>query len=336
MSPALIVDTQDAALARLISAGLEAVAKRLADQMRSPIPAAQRLVEHSAAYRGKMVRPSVAILSGLAATPPSEARFEPLDLPNDLVTVAGVVELIHLATLVHDDVLDEADVRRGSPTICNMAGNEAAVMLGDYLIARAFHLCSQIDDQRIALRVGEITSQVCEGELLQLANRGNWAMDERTYDEIIERKTAALIAVGCELGAAVSGAPRAATGALWRFGLAIGKAFQVQDDLLDLTASKATIGKPVGRDAEKGKPTLAIIRYLEGLAPAERSRTIAALESGDPGLASKLDDAGALDAARAAAEALVDDAKGELGTLPDSPARTQLAAMADAVVHRER
>jgi octaprenyl-diphosphate synthase len=217
-----------------------------------------------------------------------------------------------------------------------MAGNEAAVMLGDYLIARSFHLCSQIDDQSTALRVGEVTSQVCEGEILQLANRGKWSMDERTYFEIIERKTAALIAVGCELGAAVSGASRETASALWRFGLAIGKAFQVQDDLLDLTASQAAIGKPVGRDAEKGKPTLAIIRYLDGLDAEARPDAIRAIESGDPNVAGTLRDAGAIDSARHTAQAIIEEAKGELARLPQTPARDQLSAMADAVVDRDR
>src|SRR5690606_15356535 len=116
------------------------------------------------------------------------------------------VEMIHVATLVHDDVLDEAAVRRQRPTISKLCGNEAAVILGDYLISSAFHLCSSLGDQRVALRVGEITTQVCEGELLQLHHRHDCALDEMTYFEIIRRKTASLIGVACEQGAAFSGA----------------------------------------------------------------------------------------------------------------------------------
>src|SRR5690606_17219672 len=120
--------------------------------------------------------------------------------------LATVVEMVHMATLVHDDILDDAQMRRRGATINHLSGNEAAVMLGDYLISHAYHLCSSLDDQAVSRAVARTTNTVCEGELLQLANRGNGELDERTYFEIIRRKTASLCGLCCRLGASLAGA----------------------------------------------------------------------------------------------------------------------------------
>jgi octaprenyl-diphosphate synthase len=281
-----------------------------------------------------MLRPRLVVVCGLAAAP---------DRPigDDHVTVGAVCEMIHMATLVHDDVLDDAATRRRGQTVNGLHGNEAAVMLGDYLIASSYHLCSQMDSQKIALLVGHISMTMCAGELLQLSHRGDYSLDEPTYFEIVARKTGGLVALACRLGAACSGAPEDTCRRLERFGDRVGIAFQIQDDLLDLTGAPSALGKPVGKDLEKGKLTLPLIHHLGSVGPAERGRSLRLLDrvsAGDAGAASEL--AGALRAggsiayARTAAAELVSQAQAELKPLPDSDAKRHLTAMADAVVTR--
>ena len=229
------------------------------DQLDSDLPCVDELCRYIERYRGKMLRPTLVLLSGLAA---GSRGCVPEAITRGHITVAAVVEMIHIATLVHDDVLDESDTRRGGATVNRLEGNETAVIFGDYLISQAFHLCSTLESQATALRIGRITSTVCEGEMLQLANRHNTELTERDYAAIIERKTASLIAVACELGARHGGAADALAGRMGRFGLDLGAAFQIQDDLLDFVGERAIVGKDLGKDLEKGKPTLPVIHFL--------------------------------------------------------------------------
>lgn len=305
-------------------------------------------------YRGKMLRPAMTVLSGLAAAPePDEDRAE------RLARLAAVVEMIHVATLVHDDVLDEANVRRQRPTIRALRGNEAAVILGDYLISVAFHLCSSLEDQTVALRIGDVTSRVCSGELLQLSHRQSVALDEQTYREIIERKTASLIGVACEQGARLAGGPVEAQRALREFGVRLGVAFQIQDDLLDLVGDEAVVGKSVGKDLEKGKLTLPVIHHLAVAEPDRRRASLAlmraawtgeALHGPAPGsvagtatlvdarreLRLALDETGSLEYAADAADRSLGCAKAALAGLPESGAVALLHELAEATAGRQR
>lgn len=324
-----------ASVAALIGPALGAVADRIAGQLRSDLPEVEALCRHVERYRGKMLRPTLVLLSGMAA-----GRGTPTP---DHITIGAVLETIHIATLVHDDVLDEADVRRQAPTVNRLRGNDTAVILGDYLLARSFHLCSGLDSQRVALRVGEVTGIVCEGEMLQLSRRGDALLDERTYFDIVERKTAALIGAACELGAAASGADAGTGERMYGYGLKLGVAFQIVDDLLDLVGDQRVVGKSLGKDLEKGKPTLPLIHHLRSAAPDSHShRCIRALIEGSAGeivgageVPAMLDATGSIAYARGVAGELVNEAKALLAPLPDSPARACLAAMADAVVRRE-
>jgi octaprenyl-diphosphate synthase len=238
-------------------------------------------------------------------------------------------------------VLDEADERRQAETVNRIKGNEVAVILGDYLIARAFHLCSTLDSQRIALRVGEVTGVVCEGEMLQLSRRGDPSLAERTYFDIIERKTAALIGVACELGAAASGADPATQRRMYDFGVKLGNAFQIVDDLLDLVGDQRVVGKSLHKDLEKGKMTLPVIHHLRSVPPSAPSRVL--IESMIRGevapdaeaVARALDTTGSLAYSRRTATDLVTEARALLATLPESPARQLMHALAEAVVSRE-
>ena len=207
-------------------------------------------------YQGKMLRPSLLLMSWKSVCS-SESNIE------DVRKAAAVFELIHLATLVHDDVLDEAALRRGGHTVNYLQGNEMAVMLGDYLLSSAYHLCSTIGNLELNTLLGEITTTVCSGEISQLTHRGNLKLSQDDYYTIINNKTAVLIAGCCLVGAMLGGGSQNQIEALKGFGERLGVAFQVRDDLLDLMCSTSTIGKPSQRDFEKGKPTLPLILYLK-------------------------------------------------------------------------
>ncbi len=319
-----------AGVAASIGEGLERVSRIFDRHLVSDLPPVNQLCSHVERYRGKMLRPTLVLACGMAAGGVTETHD----------TLAAVCEMVHMATLVHDDVLDEADTRRRGQTVNRLRGNEAAVILGDYLIASAFSLCASLDDQRFSLAIGRASSTMCAGELLQLHHRGDFSLDEPTYFEIVDRKTAELIACACELGAAASGLDSRAAGVFAEFGRDLGVAFQIQDDLLDLTADERIVGKSVGKDLEKGKATLPVIHCLAASDAASRARLLTLLA--DPGeaphardeLAAAVRRTGSLDHARNAAESLVARARQRLSGVPESPARTLLGLMADAAVSR--
>ncbi|HYF13617.1 MAG TPA: polyprenyl synthetase family protein [Phycisphaerales bacterium] len=290
----------------------------------------QALLTHVERYRGKMLRPSLVVLSSLACAPDT-------DVPEGAITAAAVVEMVHMATLVHDDVLDEADLRRDGPTINHLRGNEAAVMLGDYLLASAYALCSSIPQREAAVIVARASVTTCAGELLQLHHRADEGLDEATYLDIIAKKTGDLIGASAEVGAIVADAPIARRTALRRFGVHLGMAFQIRDDLLDLLSSDADLGKPAGRDAALGKATLPLIHHLRAADPATRSKTLSAARGGDrTALRNALEATGSLAYARETATDLVRRAKHGLAPVTASPARDFLLVAADAVLTRNR
>lgn len=385
-----------AAVADRLQEELRVVEELFERQLASDLPAVNALCRHVERYRGKMLRPTLVLLTGMAAAgtaasapdghakpplgpaaTPALGRGNALSLAgeeadggggrgagaehrrgrtaarldsNDLAredpqlpeqghrhrVVAAVVEMIHMATLVHDDVLDEAEVRRQGATVNHLRGNEVAVMLGDFLISNAFHLCSTLGDPSINLFLGETTNTLCEGELVQLHHRENLSLDEATYFEIVRRKTAVLVGGCCRLGASLAGAPPRLVEAMRGFGSALGVAFQIQDDLLDLAGRPDVVGKTLGRDLEKGKLTLPLILHLAAATPQERSAAIDLIERREAAtLLARLQEEGAVAAARRRAEELVEAGKRELELLPPTPARELLSAMADAVVARE-
>lgn len=240
-----------------LSCELELVSDAMATHMRCGHGAVNELCGELSAYRGKMLRPSLVLLSWKSASNSDGP------CPNSVVTMAAVVEMIHLATLVHDDVLDEADLRRGEKTIHCLRGNEAAVMLGDYLLSSAFHLCSTVQMPSLNMLLGEVTSTVCAGEMMQLHHRNNVALDIDTYYQIIHDKTASLIAASCSVGGILAGASPNKLAALETFGGSVGVAFQIRDDILDLLGESVDTGKTAGGDLKKGKLTLPVISMLQ-------------------------------------------------------------------------
>lgn len=386
---------------------LASVERRFQRQLDMDIPPVGRLCRYIERYRGKMLRPTITILSGLAAAanvikqqrldgtvipnskrlprtssakPEPSRRLQPQTAPRSSETaspsvsdlrhyigeshlvLAAVTEMVHMATLVHDDVLDEAEMRRRGATVNYLHGNEAAVLLGDLLISNAFHLCSTLGRPELNERIGAVTNSMCAGELLQLHHRNDWSLDAATYYEIINRKTASLIGVCCELGAAESGADAGIACALGEYGRKLGMAFQIQDDLLDLIGDEFIVGKSLGRDLEKRKLTLPIILYFQTVSPSEREDTLALLgttngdsdragtesrtiesstgrspssQATESSLRARLAESGAIQQAHAEATRLVNEAKDELRLLRPSPALDLLREMAISVVARK-
>lgn len=334
-------------LRRVLERSLARVEERFDAQLQSDLPAVGRLCRHVEQYRGKMLRPTLVILSGIASAQDEPEGMDERGVTDSHITVAAVCEMIHMATLVHDDVLDEADTRRRGSTVNRLHGNECAVILGDYLFSAAYHLCSSLPGEagrRTALLIGQTGMTLCAGELLQLHHRGDYSIDEATYFEIVERKTASLIAAACRLGALhASDKPmgdESAADGLEHFGRKLGTAFQIQDDLLDLVGSQSVVGKPVGKDVELGKLTLPLIHHLATAPALLRGRMLDLLSrsagESDPArrMVGALEETRSIEHARGCARALIDEAKGAIGGLRESAAKQMLLAMADAVIDR--
>src|SRR5947207_4008298 len=307
-----------------IATELAAVDKRFAAELKSELTCVNTLVKHVSRFRGKMLRPTLLLLSGKAFGELTDAH----------VTLATVVEMVHMATLVHDDVLDEAELRRKGATINHLRGNEAAVLLGDYLISHSYHLCSSLDSQLASRVIARTTNQVCEGELLQIDNRNNLELSEETYLQIITHKTAALCATCCYLGPTFAGASEAQVAALQTYGRSLGIAFQIQDDILDVVGDAGTVGKTLGIDIEKQKVTLPVIHFLRTAPPEHRKllrSLIASREAGDKieRIRNLILPSESIDYARDAARHLVDKARRAIAPLPDSDAKRVLDTMAE-------
>ncbi len=306
-----------------------ALAERVFDEeLAGELPFVTDLCETVRAYRGKLLRPALLLLTARATGEVKPAHH----------TLAAVVEIVHMATLVHDDVLDEADERRRQPTVNNITGNVAAVLLGDYLISHAFHLCSGLDHQYASRRIGATTNTVCEGELWQNHLRGCFDLSESQYFEIIRRKTGALTAVACELGAHFAGAEAELVESMRSYGMAAGIAFQIIDDVLDVVGDRSTVGKTLGRDASLGKPTLPTIHCLNNGDATTTSVVRSALTGGTPeqrdDLRGRLEQTGSIEYAVSTARRYVADALEQLERLAPSDSKTSLSAMASFIVER--
>lgn len=317
---------------QLIAEQIKQVEACFAQELQSNLAPVNQLVTHVSKFRGKMLRPMLVLLSGLAAD--SSAK-----LNKSHVALATVVEMIHMATLVHDDILDGAEVRRRGATIHYLHGNEAAVLLGDYLLSHAYYLCASLNTQEYSRIIGHTTNVVCEGELTQNYNRNNWHLTEETYYDIIYRKTAALTESCCRLGAMVSSNDDVVVKSLAAYGKFAGMAFQIIDDVLDLVGEQKTVGKTLGSDIEKGKLTLPMLHFLKHAAPQHRDLLVDLLGSKDADRAERVRQLVApsesIVFARQEAEKYVERAIGALSELPETEARTVLTAMAHFITARK-
>ena len=299
-------------------------------ELASDNPATADLLSHTARFRGKQLRPTLLLMSGQAVG----------RVTDDHHTLAAVIEMIHVATLLHDDVLDEADVRRHVATVNGRWNNETAILLGDYLFTHAFHLAASLPTTRAARLVGAATNRVCEGELTQVASRGDLDLSEETYFRVVDGKTAELCAVACELGAEYAGGTSEEAAALSRFGRHLGVAFQIADDLLDLHGTGRETGKTLGTDLWKQKLTLPIIRLLatasERDAEAIRRLLKHPNEATRTALEPYLRESDAVSYASSRAAEFVRRAEASLRPLPPSPAKRCLMQLARAAVARRR
>jgi octaprenyl-diphosphate synthase len=254
--------------------------------------------------------------------------------------LAATVEFIHTATLLHDDVIDESQRRRGRPTANLLWDNKSSVLVGDYLFARAFQLMVETGSLRVLDILADASAVIAEGEVLQLTVAANLATDEATYLQVVRGKTAALFAAACEVGGVIAGAPEEQVAALRTYGDALGVAFQVTDDLLDYGGLATVLGKNVGDDFRERKITLPVIRAVAAAGAEERgfwTRTIGRGEQREGDLEEALRlmrRHGALEATQAIAAAHAARARAALAALPDAPLRGHLDGLVGFVVSR--
>jgi octaprenyl-diphosphate synthase len=312
-----------------IAAELAAAEELLKGELSSDDPFVDNLVKHAFRLGGKRLRPALVLLSAKATG----------KISRDHIVLATVVEMIHTATLVHDDVLDEASMRRHRPTINALSDNEASVLVGDFLFTHAFYLASSLETTFASQTIGRATNIVCAGEMKQIHSRGNFTLTETQYLDIVEGKTAELCACCCRLGAHYSGAAGQVVDALDRYGRNLGIAFQIVDDVLDLVGDENSMGKSLGTDLEKQKPTLPLIRLLQQATAGERRELVELLSSGNRADRQQvnvwLERSDALHYAREKSLAYARAARDEIRLLAAGDARDVLVALTDLVVSRQ-
>ncbi len=282
-APALRGPNEDAltALVELVSADMAACNRTIVARMDSPVALIPQLAAHIVAAGGKRLRPLLTLAAARLCGYPGRAGGD------RHVALAACVEFIHTATLLHDDVVDESALRRGMASANAVFGNQASVLVGDFLFARAFQLMVEDGSLKVLAILSRAAATIAEGEVLQLVTQNDLSTQEARYLEVIKGKTAALFAAACQVGAVVAERPAEEEAALAEYGLNLGIAFQLVDDALDYAADQATLGKTVGDDFREGKITLPVlVAYGAGDAAAKAfwRRTIEASEQGDADL----------------------------------------------------
>jgi octaprenyl-diphosphate synthase len=280
------------------------------------------IIAHTRRFRGKRLRPILLLLTGKTAGGLTPAH----------PVLAAVVEMIHTATLVHDDVLDGAEVRRHVATVNVRWNNETSVLYGDYLFTHAFHLAASLESALACRLIGRATNLVCEGELSQVRHRGDLNLTEDEYLKVIDGKTGALCSISCQLGALYSKAGEEQVEAANRFGLLLGRAFQIADDVLDLVGLEDRVGKTLGTDLSQEKLTLPTIRLLAQADAQEQSRLRRLLHEPDEHdlrtILKLCRERGTIDQSLRAARVYAAQAREALGVFSPSPERDLLAQMA--------
>jgi len=285
-------------------------------------------LDHVAKYRGKRLRPALVFMAARACG----------DVTDDHLRLAAVAELLHTATLVHDDILDDADIRRRNATAHKLFGSELSVLLGDYLFARAYELACDGSSTDVAVYLAKTARAICVGEMMQIRNRGNLELDEQAYLSIIEQKTACLYSACGYIGVHFAGGSKELTASMTEFGMNLGMAFQIADDLLDLTGDEARVGKTLGTDVANQKLTLPLIHMLEQLPEDRRAAAQAALsnENGAAEWRPLLAETGSMEYARTRADQFIAAARANLDGLNGSSMKAHLDALAGFVLDRDR
>lgn len=309
---------------------LAQTARELERIVTSDLPLIDAVNAHLLLMKGKMFRPTLVLLASEAGGRP-EARS---------TTLAATVELVHLATLVHDDSVDHSTLRRGMPTVNSLFTHQISVIMGDFLYSRAMVELVRTRDIEILGVLADATNEMTIGEMRQLTALDALAFTEDDYEALIKAKTASLLSAACEIGALVGGGDHREQ--LARYGMSLGMAFQVADDLLDYTAESAVIGKPSGLDLREHKVTLPLISALREMSPAARRDVEELFATAEPSeqqiqrVIASVEDAGGLEYASRRADEYAAAAETELEGLPDSPSLRALHAAIAYSIHRNR
>ncbi|QDV07126.1 Heptaprenyl diphosphate synthase component 2 [Planctomycetes bacterium Poly30] len=327
------------ALVAPIAEDLASMREILGGALVSDVPAVSDMLDHIARFRGKQLRGALVLLNASARGRSSAQLVDQGELP----VVAAIVELIHLATLVHDDVLDGADKRRRVASVNRRWDNQVAVLLGDLIYARAFHLSTTLRSPLVSQLLSQITQEICAGEIEQAAGRYDFQMTPESYERIATAKTGALYGAACELGSRYPDGSEFDGAEMRSFGREIGLAFQIIDDLIDLEGDEEVAGKSTGTDVEDGKVTLAVLHAYKDADPAVQAAirdayTLPELE-GVPGgrlkyLLESCDLEPGKAKARARAAELVESGRKRLTRLPEGTARTALYTLSEFVLER--
>ncbi len=311
---------------------MERMERRIHESLGTDVPLIQQVSKYILGAGGKRFRPLLHLLSArLCGYREHDAEY----------LLGSVVEYIHIASLLHDDVVDEAKIRRGRDAANSLWGNQASILVGDYLYSKALYHAVRLQKQRVMDVLSETTTTMSEGEVLQLMQIQNADITETDYFRLVECKTGVLISASCRLGAIISKAPLSQEDALTAYGKKLGLAFQITDDTLDYAADQKQLGKALGKDLAEGKVTLPLI-YLMRKADADERAHLRTLLQADTmtdadltytlGLMTRY---GAVNDALELAQTFSNEAKAALSIFPDSPPRQALTALADYVVQRE-
>jgi octaprenyl-diphosphate synthase len=309
----------------VVRSHLDDVESRIAEQASAFDPAIEGYVVYAVGSRGKRLRPLVALLSGGATGP----------ITPEHIDLAVVVELIHLATLVHDDIVDEAERRRSQPTVNARWGNALSVLLGDCLFAHALNLSANFKNPEISRAIARSAREVCTGEIMQTQRRFDLHLAIDEYLRIIQMKTGSLFSVAAELGGVVSGAGAGTAQSLKNFGMRVGTAYQIYDDCLDIAGDEGETGKTLGTDLRKGKLTMPVLLLLRAAPALEKERCAELILEGNLAEITRLVKAaaanGALSASVDAGQDLIRHAQADLRDLPSNEYSDSLHDLSEAV-----
>ena len=297
----------------LVRADLERVEAAILEQARAFDPGVEGYVSYVCKTSGKRIRPALAVLSGGATGGTQEGHTR----------LSVILELVHIASLVHDDIMDGADIRRQVPTAVAKWGSSLSVLLGDSLFAYALELATEFDDTHVCRTIARASRDVCSGEILQTQRRFDLNLSVTDYLNLIDIKTAALFAAACELGARLNHQPASTQHSLRDYGLKLGTAYQIYDDCLDLVGDEKTVGKTLRTDLARGKLTLPILYLLDGATEAQKQKLSRMLLKGEPMdtsiLAGIADYDGAVERAVRFAQDMLVSARADLMGLPGTP-----------------
>ena len=316
----------------LVRSDMAAVDNVIRARLKSTVPLVDRVAEHIISGGGKRLRPLIVVLASRAcagaAPDPRETRLE----------AAAFIEFIHTATLLHDDVVDGSSMRRGRDTANEVFGNQASVLVGDFVYSRAFQMMAALNSQRVMEIMADATNIIAEGEVLQLMNANDPETTEQRYLEVIYRKTARLFEAGAEVAAVLADTPLEMQRSLAKYGRHLGTAYQLVDDVLDYRSDPATRGKNIGDDLAEGKPTLPLIHALKHGTDEQKRIVRSAIENGGidqlDAIIAAIDSTGGLEYTSSLASAEADKALAALAPLAETPYKQALGALARfAVTH---